>query len=125
MLTRITISTDSPNALPTTGINVVAADFIPFAASPSTLLVSPPSNERILTNTVITTPNIHTIPDFKNLDSFPICTLSDKLDTIPNAVAINAIGSINNVIVFAINTTANIINGCIKVTDATLPTCRH
>ena len=29
------------------------------------------------------------------------------------------------VIVFAINTTANIIKGCIKATDATLPSCRH
>ncbi len=125
MLSRITISTDSPKALPTTGINVVAADFIPFAASPSTLLVSPPSKERMLTNTVITTPNTQTIPDFKNLDNFPICTFSDKLETIPNAVAINVIGRINKVMVLAINTTANIINGCIKVTDATLPTCRH
>ncbi len=30
----MTVSTDSPKALPTTGINVVAADFIPLAASP-------------------------------------------------------------------------------------------
>ncbi len=91
----------------------------------STLLVSPPSKESILTNTVITTPKAHTIPDFKNLDNFPICTLSDKFDTIPNDVAIKEIGRINSVIVLAINTTANIINGCIKVTDATLPSRRH
>ena len=110
-LNRITISTDSPKALPTTGMNVVAADFIPFAASPSTLLVSPPSKERILTNTVIVTPRTQTIPDFKNLDSFPICTFSDKLDTIPKAVAINVIGRMNNVMVLAINITENIIKG--------------
>jgi len=79
----------------------------------------------MLTKTVITTPKTHTIPDFRNLDNFPICTLSDKFDTIPNAVAIKAIGKIKIVIVFAINTTANIIKGCIKVTDATLPACRH
>ena len=69
---RITVSTDSPNAFPTTGIKVVAADFIPFAARPSTLLVSPPSKERMLTNMVITTPKNQLTPDFKNLDNFPI-----------------------------------------------------
>ena len=67
---RITISTDSPSALPTTGINVDVAAFIPFAASPSTLLVNPPSKERILTNIVTTAPKTHVIPDFKNLDSY-------------------------------------------------------
>ena len=79
----------------------------------------------MLTNTVITTPRTHTIPDFKNLDNLPICTLSDRFDTIPNAVAIKLIGRINNVIVFAINTTANIIRGCIKATDVILPSRRH
>lgn len=68
----ITISTDSLNALPTTGIKVVAADFMPLAASPSTLLVSPPSKDSMLINIVTTTPNDQVIPDFKNLDSFPI-----------------------------------------------------
>ena len=120
MLNRITISTDSPNALPTTGINPDAA-FIPFAASPSILLVKPPSNDNILTNIVITIPNNQVIPDFKNLDNLPICTLSDKFDIIPNAVAFRVSGKINNVIVFAINITANIIIGCIKATDVTLP----
>lgn len=72
MLNRITMSTDSPKALPTTGINVVAADFIPFAASPSILLVSPPSKDNILTNIVTITPKSQVIPDFRNLDSFPI-----------------------------------------------------
>lgn len=123
MLIRITISTDSPSAFPTTGIKVVAADFIPFAASPSTLLVKPPSRDNILTNIVTTTPKNQVIPDFKNLDNFPICTLSDKLDIIPKAVAIKQSGKMNIVIVFAINTTENIINGCIKLTDAILPCC--
>lgn len=72
MLIRITISADSPSAFPTTGINVVAADFIPFAANPSTLLVSPPSKDNILTNTVTTIPKPQVIPDFKNLDNLPI-----------------------------------------------------
>lgn len=122
-LTRITISTDSPRAFPTTGINVVAADFIPFAASPSTLLVSPPSKDKILTNIVTTTPKNQVIPDLRNLDNFPICTLSDKLDIIPKAVAIKQSGNITIVIVFAMNIIENIINGCISVTDATLPSC--
>ena len=91
----------------------------------STLLVSPPSKDNILTNIVITVPKNHVTPDLRNLDSFPICTFSDKLDIIPKAVAINAIGNTNNVIVFAINTTENIINGCIKATDAMFPSCRH
>lgn len=91
----------------------------------STLLVNPPSNDNTLTNIVITIPNIQITPDFKNLDNFPICTLSDKFDIIPNAVAIKVTGKINTVIVFAINSTANIIIGCIKVTDATLPGSRH
>lgn len=122
-LTRITISTDSPSAFPTTGINVVAADFIPFAASPSTLLVSPPSKDKTLTNIVTTTPKNQVIPDLRNLDNFPICTLSDKLDIIPKAVAIKQSGNITIVIVFAMNIIENIINGCISVTDATLPSC--
>ncbi len=119
-----TISTDSPKAFPTTGINPDAA-FIPLIVIPSTLLVKPPSNDNMLTKMVITRPNIHVILDFKNLDSFPICTLSDKFEIIPKAVAINVIGNINKVIVLAINTTAKIINGCIKATDATFPSCRH
>lgn len=122
-LSRITISTDSPSAFPTTGINVVAADFIPFAASPSTLLVSPPSKDKTLTNIVTTTPKNQVIPDLRNLDNFPICTLSDKLDIIPKAVAIKQSGNITIVIVFAMNIIENIINGCISVTDATLPSC--
>ena len=120
-----TTSTESPNAFPTTGITVEVAAFIPFAVSPSTLLVSVPSKDNILTNIVITNPKSHVIPDFKNVDNFPICTLSDKLDTIPNTVAINVSGRMNNVIVFPIKITANIINGCIKETDAMLPRSRH
>lgn len=122
-LSRITISTDSPSAFPTTGINVVAADFIPFAASPSTLLVSPPSKDKTLTNIVTTTPKNQVMPDLRNLDNFPICTLSDKLDIIPKAVAIRQSGNITIVIVFAMNIIENIINGCVSVTDATLPSC--
>lgn len=116
-----TVSIESPNAFPTTGINVEVAAFIPFAVNPSILLVNAPSNDKMLTKTVIINPKNHVILDFKNLDSFPICTLSDKLDIIPRAVAIKVRGKINNVIEFPINTTAKIINGCIKETEVTLP----
>ena len=63
--------------------------------------------------------------NLKKLESFPIWTLSDKFEIIPNAVAISVIGSTTNVIVFPIKTTANIIKGCIKLTDATFPGSRH
>ena len=120
-----TISTESPKAFPTTGINVEVTVFIPFAVNPSTLLVNVPSNDNILTNIVITNPKTQVIPDLKKVDNFPICNLSDKFDTIPNAVAIKVLGRTNKVIVFPINIIANIINGCIKETDATLPRSRH
>lgn len=106
-----TISVESLKALPTTGIRFEAIVFTLFAAIPSILLVKFPSSDIKLTKAVITTPKSHATPDFKNLDSFPICTLSDKLDTIEIAVAINVAGKINNVIEFAIKTTANNING--------------
>ena len=48
---------------------------------------------------------------FKNLDNFPICTLSDKLDIMLIAVAISVIGNTNKVIVLPINTLAKIIRG--------------
>ena len=106
-----TVSTESPNAFPTTGTNVEVAVFIPLAVSPSTLLVRLPSKDKMLTKIVITKPKIHVIPDLKKSDNFPICILSDKLAIIPKAVAIKTIGNMNNVIVFAINTTEKIING--------------
>ena len=59
------------------------------------------------------------------MESFPICTLSDKFEIIPKAVAISVIGSTTNVIVFPIKITENKINGCIKLTDATFPCSRH
>lgn len=120
-----TTSAESLKAFPTTGINVDAAVFTPFAVNPSTLLVSVPSIESMLTKIVIITPRLHVTLDFKKLESFPICTLSDKFEIIPNDVAISVIGSITNVIVFPIKTTANIISGCINVTDAIFPCSRH
>ena len=116
-----TISTESPNVFPTTGIKVDVAAFIPLAVSPSTLLVNVPSKDKILTNIVITRPKNQVIPDLKKLDNFPICILSDKLDTILSDVAISVIGNTNKVIVLPINTIAKIIRGCIKETDAILP----
>lgn len=121
----ITTSTESPNAFPTTGITVEVAVFIPFAVNPSTLLVSVPSKDNILTNIVITNPKNQIIPDFKNVDSFPICTLSDKFETIPNTVATKVSGKMNKVIAFPIKTTAKIISGCINETDDMLPRSRH
>lgn len=91
----------------------------------STLLVNPPSKDNMLTNIAITVHNTQVIPDFKNLDNFPICTRSDKFDIIPNDVAIIVIGKTNKVIVLAINIIEKIINGCIKVTDAMFPCSRH
>ena len=106
-----TVSTESPSAFPTTGTNVDVAVFIPLAVSPSTLLVRLPSSDKTLAKIVITNPRIHVIPDLKKSDNFPICILSDKLAIIPKAVATKIIGNMNNVIVFAINTTEKIING--------------
>ena len=65
----------------------------------------------MLTKIVITNPKNQVILDFKNLDNLPICILSDRLDTIPRAVAISVIGKTNNVIVFPIKTIANKIKG--------------
>ena len=123
MLLRITISADSPKALPITGTNVVVAAFIPFEANPSTPLVICPSRDKIDTKIVITIPNNQTIPDLNNLASLSICIFDDKFEIIPNVVVVNEIGSITYVILFAINTTEKIINGCIKVTEAIFPTC--
>lgn len=125
LLNRNTISVDSPKAFPTTGINVVAAALTPFAVSPSILLVKPPSSDKILTNTVITNPKTQIILDFRKFANFPIWILSDKLEIIPIAVAINVIGRISIFIVFPINTIANIITGCTSDTDVTLPRSCH
>lgn len=64
-----TVSTASPNILPTTGIAELTIAFVVFAVTPSTLLVNVPSKDTIPTNIVKTIPKNHTIPDFKNLES--------------------------------------------------------
>ena len=79
----------------------------------------------MLTNIVITSPKNQITPDFKKFDNFPICTLSDKFETIPNTVATKVSGRINRVIALPIKTTANIISGCINETDAIFPRSRH
>ena len=66
----ITVSTASPKIFPTTGIKLETAAFAVFAVIPSTLLDKLPSIETRLTNKVKTTPNIHTVDDLKNFDSF-------------------------------------------------------
>lgn len=48
------------------------AVFIPFAVKPSTLLVSVPSKDNILTNVVTTNPKNQVILDFKKVDNLPI-----------------------------------------------------
>lgn len=89
------------------------------------MLVKFPSNESIPTNIVTTTPKIHVIPDFKNLESLVICIFSERLETIEIAVLIYVIGRITYVIIFPINTIEKIINGSIRVVDATLPRRYH
>ena len=69
---RSTVSTESPKAFPTTGMNVDATDFIPFIVMPSTLLVKVPSNDSRPTKIVITNPRNHVTLDLKNLAKFPI-----------------------------------------------------
>lgn len=97
---RSTVSAESANAFPTTGIKVDAAALIPFAAKPSTLLVKVPSNDNIPTKITITNPKNHEIPDLKKVDNLFNCTLSDMFDTIPKTVATSVIGKITPVIIF-------------------------
>lgn len=120
-----TISVESLKAFPTTGTRLDDIAFILFAAIPSILLVKFPSKDNKLTKAVTITPKVHEIPDFKNLDNFPVCILSDKLDNIEIAVATYAIGRIKSVIEFAIKIMANNINGSISVTVAIFPRSRH
>ena len=77
-----TVSTESPNIFPTTGIRLDTAAFVVLAVIPSTLLVKVPSNEITPTNTVSIIPKNHTILDFMNLEIFSICILSDIFETI-------------------------------------------
>ena len=117
-----TESTESPNALPTTGTTFETVAFIPFAAKPSTLLVKFPSKDITVVKIVITAPRTQIIPDLNNLLNFPICTLSDKFETIDIAVEINKIGRITLVIAFPINTIIRIIIGSSIELVATFPT---
>ena len=116
-----TVSTESPKALPTTGINVDVALFIPFIVIPSTLLVNVPSNDNSPTNIVITNPRSHVTLDLKKFASFPICTLSDKFEAIFNIIVIVITGNITKLIMFPINTIQNTNIGWIAEPDATCP----
>lgn len=91
----------------------------------SIVLLIPPSIESTLKNTVTIIPRIHITLDFKNLDSLPICTLSDKLETIPIVVATIVNGSINKFITLPIITMLKIIMGCTIDTEIVLPRCTH
>ena len=61
-----TLSTASPNILPTIGILLLTIAFVVFAVIPSTLLDNVPSSDIIPTNIVSITPKSHTIPELKN-----------------------------------------------------------
>lgn len=59
-----TVSTASPNILPTTGTAELTTVFAVFAVIPSTLLASVPSKETAPTKIVKTIPKAHIIPRF-------------------------------------------------------------
>ena len=115
MLLRNTVSTESPSALPTTGTKVDVAVFIPFIVIPSILLVNVPSIESTPTNIVIINPKHHTELDLKNFANFPTCTLSDKFDTISNAVETTIIGNITRFTKLPIIIIEKNSTGCITV----------
>ena len=119
-----TISTLSPKAFPTTGTRL-EIDFIPFVVIPSILLVSVPSNDKMVTNIVIIVIKIHEILDLKNFDIFFIWILFDKLEIIDKASPIYVIGKTNSTIPLAIKTIENNNIGCINETDTTLPWSNH
>lgn len=79
----------------------------------------------MLTKHVAIVAKIQVTPDFKNLDNLAIWILSDKLETIEMAVAINKTGKIKIVIAFEIKTIENNIMGCISVTDVIFPRSWH
>lgn len=63
----ITVSTVSPKTFPTTGIKFATATLAVFDVSPSTELLSVPSNDSKHVKIVKATPKTHTIDDFKYL----------------------------------------------------------
>ena len=65
---------------------LVTTALVVFTVSPSTELVSVPSNDRTLTNIVRTIPNIHITLDLNILAILSICLLSDIFEIIPSAV---------------------------------------
>ena len=69
LLQPITVSTASPNILPTTGMKFETAALVVFAVIPSTVLLKLPSIDITPTNKVSTTPNVHTTVELKNFDS--------------------------------------------------------
>ena len=112
LLHPIIVFTASPKILPTTGTTEDIAVFAALAVTPSTLAVKPPSNDVTLTNKVNTVPKIHTILEFKNLESFPTCAWSDIFEIIPKAVATSATGINIFVIKLLINVTIKSNIGC-------------
>ena len=65
----ITLSTVSPSIFPTTGIKLETAALAVFPVIPSTELLNVPSIDNVQENIVNIIPSIHTIDDFKNLES--------------------------------------------------------
>ena len=116
-----TVSTESPNAFPTTGTKLETTAFVVLAVTPSTLLDKLPSIDKTPTKSVTTTPKNQTILDLKNLDNLSTWILSDMLDMIPSAVPISKIGITKFWIILLINTIEPSIIGCTTETDIILP----
>ena len=62
------------------------------------MLVKLPFKDNVVAKIVKTIPKTHTIEDFKNLDNFPICILSDMFETIDIDIDINNSGIKNEFI---------------------------
>ena len=121
MLHPITVSTASPNILPTTGIKFETAALVVFAVIPSTVLLKLPSTEIIPTNKVSTTPNVHTTVELKNFDSLSTWILLDTFEIIANAVDISTNGSKIVIIKLPMKVIINNIIGSNIPADAKLP----
>lgn len=125
LLQLITVSSESPNILPTIGIKFDTAAFVVFTVSPSTPFVMLPSSEETPTNIVNAIPKHQTTELFINFGNLSICTLSEILDIILSAIDISVAG-INIVLIkFPIKVIINKIIGCNMLADAIFPSSYH
>ena len=116
-----TLSTTSPNILPTTGITLETAALAVLAVIPSTLLLKVPSKDTTPTNIVKKIPKNHITPDFKNFAIFSICIFSETLEIIKNTTITKTIGIKTSAIIFPVKLQINNIIGSINVLVATFP----